>query len=379
MSRPRCRRRERGRAARLAGLRFVGFGSRICRARWRGRGSGTVRTGRGCLRLAVAAIGMQQRVRICLRVSDQVTSVRVRPPSAVPPPLARLGPCVAARSVSAAAIVVTRSLAYATLRSLHRHGRLTEVTLIVGAGDMGALITNRIMEHPEFGLRPVGLLDGCPPLNEPPLPILGSTADLVSAIERDRAETCDRELPGRTGPGHRPSLECMPGTGRRCLRGVTPSRARFDDPTRGTRRDLGDRVDTPQGACPAAAVQARKAPLRRGRGLDLLCVLSPVLVVLAVLVRLRWGKPALFRQLRDIGEGRTASILKLRTLPEHDDSDTTWSVPMAGCTGLGRWLRSTHIDELTQLVNVIRRHVPRRPASRAPALCPEVQHRDPAL
>jgi exopolysaccharide biosynthesis polyprenyl glycosylphosphotransferase len=306
--------------------------------------------------LAVAAIGMQQRVRICLRVSDQVGRVLVACGLPVPFLLPWLASGLAWRLAlfSAAAIVVTRSLAYATLRSLHRHGRLTEVTLIVGAGDMGALITNRIMEHPEFGLRPVGLLDGCPPLNEPPLPILGSTADLVSAIDRYRARRVIVSFPVEPDRDIVPALNACRAQGvdvcvvsRLQELGSTIPRGELDEIWGIALIPLRGRVQPPLSKLAKRLFDVVAASI-------LLCVLSPVLVVLAVLVRLRMGKPALFRQLRDIGEGRTASILKLRTLPEHDDSDTTWSVPMAGCTGLGRWLRSTHIDELTQLVNVIR-------------------------
>ena len=55
-----------------------------------------------------------------------------------------------------------------------------------------------------------------------------------------------------------------------------------------------------------------------------------------------------------VGGGRLAEIIKLRTLSQHGDPDTAWRVPDEQCSPLGRFLRSTHLDELPQLVNVLR-------------------------
>jgi lipopolysaccharide/colanic/teichoic acid biosynthesis glycosyltransferase len=88
--------------------------------------------------------------------------------------------------------------------------------------------------------------------------------------------------------------------------------------------------------------------------LVLLCLVAPLLLLLGAAIRLRDGRPVLFRQVRVTGEDRVAEILKLRTLPHHSDADTRWGVPTEGSTGLGRWLRASHLDELPQLVNVLR-------------------------
>lgn len=97
---------------------------------------------------------------------------------------------------------------------------------------------------------------------------------------------------------------------------------------------------------------------RSKRVLDLILVLlaglvlAPIALIAALLVR-HQGGPALFRQLR-IGErGQPFTILKLRTM--RPGSEATWAV--AGddrVTALGRVLRRTHIDEIPQLLNVLR-------------------------
>jgi len=50
----------------------------------------------------------------------------------------------------------------------------------------------------------------------------------------------------------------------------------------------------------------------------------------------------------------SAEVVKLRTLGQHGDPDTAWRVPDEKCGPLGRFLRITHIDELPQLVSVLR-------------------------
>jgi len=70
-------------------------------------------------------------------------------------------------------------------------------------------------------------------------------------------------------------------------------------------------------------------------------------------VLLSCGRPVLFRQARVTGSSRTMIITKLRTVAA-TDPDRRWTVSPADCTALGRWLRATHLDELPQLLNVIR-------------------------
>lgn len=81
-----------------------------------------------------------------------------------------------------------------------------------------------------------------------------------------------------------------------------------------------------------------------------LVVLSPVLAVVALLVRLRLGSPVLFRQLRSGLHGEEFTIVKLRTMraeryPGEPDADRT--------PPLGHRLRATSLDELPQLWNVL--------------------------
>jgi len=122
-------------------------------------------------------------------------------------------------------------------------------------------------------------------------------------------------------------------------------------------------VNTSPAVTPLTAWQrsARSRGLKRAfdiAGAAVLLVLAaPVLLVLAIAVRLQLRRPALFRQIRVVGSGQLAEIIKLRTFGGPDamwDPDTCWAPPGQQCTSLGRFLRSTHLDELPQLVNVLR-------------------------
>ena len=80
----------------------------------------------------------------------------------------------------------------------------------------------------------------------------------------------------------------------------------------------------------------------------LLVVTAPVLLVAALAVRATMGAPVLFRQARVGQGGRVFTLLKLRTMRTGAGRDAD------RLTALGRVLRSTSIDELPQLWNVLR-------------------------
>jgi sugar transferase EpsL len=96
------------------------------------------------------------------------------------------------------------------------------------------------------------------------------------------------------------------------------------------------------------------------RAFDLLLTLAtavlwlPTLIVLAVLVRLNLGSPIFFRQERPGLRGRPFTILKLRSMVDLRDSSGQLLSDEDRLTSFGRWLRRSSLDELPELLNVIR-------------------------
>jgi exopolysaccharide biosynthesis polyprenyl glycosylphosphotransferase len=306
--------------------------------------------------LIVLAAGRQHRLRICLRVSDQAGRILV---ATAVPALALLAwlPATGVLRLalwSGGLVFACRGVLCTALRAAHRRGLFTEPAVVVGAGTFGAYIAELMRQHPEFGLRPMGLLDDGPPRRDLSVPSLGSPADLAEVVGR---------------LGIRRVIVCFSSACRdedlvALMRANRPLRADVYVVPR--LYELGMAV--PRGCLdeiwgipliPLRSSGHSRAALVLKRVIDvvvsavLLTVAAPLMLALAVAVRLRSGQTAVFRQARVTGHGRVVPIMKLRTLMAHDDHETRWT-SAEHCSPLGKWLRVTHMDELPQLVNVMR-------------------------
>ena len=118
---------------------------------------------------------------------------------------------------------------------------------------------------------------------------------------------------------------------------------------------------------PSALVRGCKAAVDRVAGALLLALLSPLLALLVILVRVDSRGPGLFRQTRVGQDGKHFLIFKLRTMSVHAERDRAalleqneGSGPLfklhddPRVTRVGHFLRRTSLDELPQLLNVVR-------------------------
>ena len=85
-----------------------------------------------------------------------------------------------------------------------------------------------------------------------------------------------------------------------------------------------------------------------------LVLLSPVFAVVAVLVRMKLGSPILFRQVRPGLHGQPFTLVKFRTMRDAQDRDGRPLPDEERLTAFGRSLRSSSLDELPELWNVLK-------------------------
>ena len=254
------------------------------------------------------------------------------------------------------------ALDWAQLKA-RRDGELAKPTLIVGAGRVGRLTARRLIEHPEFGLLPVGFLDK-EPLEEPglPVPVLGASWDLERVIEQQGIEHV--VVTFSTAPS-----EVLLREVKRCEQlgiGISLVPRLFES--------VNERLAVEHiGGLPL--VSARKTSPKGWQfrlkylGDRLVAafffVLSlPVFALLALGTMISVGLPVFFRQPRVGRDGRGFEMLKFRTMRAPMEPVTLPDLPHDTAPGgvegddrrtrFGTFLRRTSLDELPQLLNVVR-------------------------
>lgn len=252
-------------------------------------------------------------------------------------------------------VVAGRAVAYPLQRVARARSNDAQPTLIVGAGQMGCQVAEALLQHPEYGMRPVGFIDGFPNDAGLPLPIVGDIDTFDQVIKRvnakrvivafgsNREEALVEVL--RASAEAQIEVHILP---RLFELGVTSAGPEFDLlwglPLQHVRR---------------AAL--RNPAWRTKRILDVLVsgaallVLSPVLAITAVAVRFSSPGPVLFRQKRVGQRGEVVEIYKFRSMRVSDDADTRWASRHDDrVTGVGRFIRASSLDELPQLINVLK-------------------------
>jgi exopolysaccharide biosynthesis polyprenyl glycosylphosphotransferase len=279
------------------------------------------------------------------------------------------------------------ALARAVLLSVRRQAMVTAAlatpTLVVGAGIVGEHVVRRLVDEPRYGLRPVGYLDSDPLPRErradgAHVPVLGTPEDLVTAIEHTGAKRVI--LAFSSIPDH-----VLVSKVKECAQlGIEVSlvpRLFESINDRATLDHVGGLpLLTLHPTNPRGWQFAVKHGFDRLFAFTALVLLSPLMLACALAVRLSSPGPILFRQRRVGRDGAEFMMLKFRTMrgdpSQSGEADARWAAqirgesaesaqsgigtagpparPVSRTTSVGRVLRTLSMDELPQLLNVLR-------------------------
>jgi exopolysaccharide biosynthesis polyprenyl glycosylphosphotransferase len=261
---------------------------------------------------------------------------------------------------------IARVMLLSVRRQARQTGALATPTLILGAGTVGEHLARRLAGDPTFGLRPVGFLDADPLPSDRrrPLccPVLGGPDDLEEVVRLTGVRHVI--LAFSSDPDH-----ALVPIVRRCQElGVEASLVpRLYE-------SINDRATLDYvGGLPLLALRpvnprgwqfAVKHTLDRTAAFLALVIVSPLMLTIALAVRLSSPGPVLFRQRRVGRDGHAFDLLKFRTMRGPVTGSGAFELPEGVApggvegddrtTGVGRFLRSTSLDELPQFLNVLR-------------------------
>jgi exopolysaccharide biosynthesis polyprenyl glycosylphosphotransferase len=270
-----------------------------------------------------------------------------------------------------AGIVAVTAFRVATRAACRRSVAYIQNAVIVGTGPVGRLVARKLLGHPEYGINLVGFVDGSPVSDSGSLgglPVLGSPEelhDLVAALDIERV------IVAFTPDSHEHTLDVV--------RTVRDLDIQVDIVPRlfevvGTNSSVHMLEGIPLVGLPPLSLSASARLLKRsldvvGAALGLL-LLAPVFFVLALAIKLDSRGPVFFRQVRRGEFGRTFRIFKFRTMVDdaedrkaevahlnmHEGEDSRmFKIPSdPRTTRAGAFLRRWSLDELPQLINVLR-------------------------
>ena len=85
-----------------------------------------------------------------------------------------------------------------------------------------------------------------------------------------------------------------------------------------------------------------------------LIILSPILLIVAILVRIKLGSPIIFKQQRPGKNEKIFTLYKFRTMTDKKDENGNLLPDSERLTNFGKLLRSTSLDELPELINILK-------------------------
>jgi len=261
-------------------------------------------------------------------------------------------------TVNVALTFGSREVVRQTLERRWRAGVGLKRILIVGAGELGKLVADKIIQHQELGYQIIGFLDNRAErdhLGYRGLPLLGTTAEAAEICARERVDHIYVALPLEE---HRLMMEVIEAAAKDLIDvKIVPDLLQFI----ALRARIEDLDGVPIINLNEVPLQGLNAFIKRTVDLAIsvvsLVVLAIPLGIVAILIRLTSPGPVLYRQERMSLDGSPFTVYKFRSMAMGAEEDTgpVWAHDEdPRCTPLGRYLRRFDIDELPQIFNVLR-------------------------
>jgi Undecaprenyl-phosphate glucose phosphotransferase len=230
--------------------------------------------------------------------------------------------------------------------------------LIAGAGELGRIVADKVLEHRELGYKVVGFVDdraGGDHLGYRGLPLLGMLSEASEILQRERIDQLYIALPLDE---HVKMVSLVESANREIvdikvvpdLVQVIALRARLEE-LDGI--PIINIHDVPLKGINSVLKRSIDVIISTGA----LLVLSPLVLLLSLLIRVTSSGPALFRQERMGLDGKRFFAWKFRSMYHEAERETgpVWArEDDPRCTPLGKLLRRSSLDEIPQLWNVLR-------------------------
>jgi exopolysaccharide biosynthesis polyprenyl glycosylphosphotransferase len=250
-------------------------------------------------------------------------------------------------------LLVVMLVSRATVYTLAKRAPFSERVVIMGSGSLAIEIGRQIGNRPDLPLRLVGFLTEPVAAGLLPAPRLGSYHHLEAVVRRYGPDRIIVAIPERRG--HLPLADLLACRARGVR--IEEGAQAFE---RLTRRLAAESL------IPSALIIAEGFRVTPGR-LFLKRVLSaviaftglgltaPLMALIALLIKLDSSGPVFFIHERVGLFGRPFKLIKFRTMREASEAPSEWVRDNeARITRVGKWLRAFRLDELPQLINILR-------------------------
>jgi Undecaprenyl-phosphate glucose phosphotransferase len=252
---------------------------------------------------------------------------------------------------------VTRVVIHEILRRWAEAGRLVREVVVVGTGVQGRRLVE-YLQRPSLGFRVIAVFDDRKSAERPAdvggVPVMGAVDDLPAFSIAQQLDQIVVALPWtdeRRIADVMTRLSALPVDIR-----LAPDLVGFSL----AHCDYGDVGGLPVLNIFEKPLSEEKLMLKRIEDVAvaaaLLLVFSPIMLVVAVLIKLGSPGPVFFRQTRFGFNNRPISVWKFRTMYIEDCTDVIETQALRDdprVTPIGRWLRRTSVDEMPQLINVL--------------------------